>query len=73
MKRFRWDMRKPWWEGPFLVLFAMPIAIKVDEVIAWVHYTQARPADPRSAKEDHRFHHCCCHKRTEYRGEAEGT
>lgn len=53
VKRFFQDMLEPIWKGHFIFLLTMPTAIKVDGITSWLHYTDAKPADSFSPKEDH--------------------
>lgn len=35
---------KPRWRGPFVVLLCSPLAIKVQEIRPWIHWTRVKPA-----------------------------
>jgi hypothetical protein len=38
---------QPQWRGPYSVILTTPTAIKVTEIILWIHHTQAKKTSPK--------------------------
>ncbi|VFV32358.1 Hypothetical predicted protein, partial [Lynx pardinus] len=43
---------EPPWKGPYIVVLTTPTALKVDDIVTWVHHTHVRPADPSLIQKD---------------------
>jgi hypothetical protein len=44
VKEWNDQLLKLHWRGPFVVIFCTPTAVKVAEIVPWIHYSLVKPA-----------------------------
>lgn len=53
VRKFFQGILEPRWKVPFVVLLTAPMALKVDGITTWVHYSHTKLADPFTVKKDY--------------------